>query len=183
MVSGVVDRISERDGKFGKMYSIKLRDNDVWYGLKGYRPGAVKQGQVVEFEAAQNARGYWDADGKNIRVLQDAVVEAPAARAVARGATVTKDDYWRRREERDVVNDQLRNIGAARNTAIAFVDLLAKYEGLKLPTKQADREKALLEAVEHYREEFMSGVEQEPEETTTESTDSGTKTSSEEEWA
>lgn len=179
MVNGVVERVSERAGKFGTMYSIKLRDNDQWYGIKG-RATTPKQGQQIEFEAAQNARGYWDADGKTIRVLQDAVAEAPTARAVARGTAVTKDDYWKRREDRDVLNDQLRNIGAARNTAIAFVDLLAKYEALKLPTKQADREKALLEAVEHYRVEFMSGVQEEPEEAAAEAE---VKVENDEEWA
>lgn len=181
-VKGVVDRVSEKDGKYGKMFSLKLRDSDTWYGLKGAKYMPVKPGQLVEFEAAQNDRGYWDADGRGVKVLQDAVAEAPAARAVAAGATVTKDDYWRRREDRDLLNDQLRNVGAARNTAIAFVDLLAKYEGVKLPAKQADREKALLEAVHHYTEEFMNGIQQEPAEATVVDPAAKATKAAEEEW-
>jgi hypothetical protein len=161
MVKGVVDRVSEKAGKFGTMYSVKLRDTDTWYGLKGAKPRFV-EGNLIEFEAHQNARGYWDADGRSVRVLEATVAAAPAARAVAGAQPVGKDDYWKRKEERDLTNDQLRNIGAARNTAIAFVDLLAKYEAVKLPKTQADREKALLAAVEHYRKEFMSEVVEEP---------------------
>lgn len=162
LVEGVVERTSEKPGKFGTMYSVKLRNSDTWYGLKGAKYQPFKNGQKVEFDAAQNQRGYWDADSKSVRVLEDVVAEAPAAAAVGRSNYISKDDYWSRKEERDLKNDHLRNVGAARNTAIAFVDLLAKYEAVKLPAKQAEREAALLEAVETYKEEFMKGVESEP---------------------
>lgn len=152
MAEGVVYKVFERPGKFGTMYSIKLNDDANYYGTGKARP-PVKEGQKIQFSAAQNARGYWDADVNSIKVVEATVSAAPSARSVA-----GKDDYWNRKEERDLVENARRHEGASRNTAIEFVKFLVEQEALPVPAKKAEKADALLEYVEHYKAIFMGEV-------------------------
>jgi 2C-methyl-D-erythritol 2,4-cyclodiphosphate synthase len=152
MVEGVVYRVFEKPTKFGKMYSVKLMDDPQYYGT-GRNAPPVREGQQVQFNASQNERGYWDADVKSFKVVEASVSAAPSARSSIK--VNAKDDYWTRKEERDLLNDKLRNIGAARNTAIEFVKFIVAQEAVTLPTKKADKADALLALVEHYRAEFQ----------------------------
>lgn len=153
MISGIVDRVGEKSMANGrKLYSIKLQNNPTWFGTKFSHPG-VSQGQQVEFEAAQNERGYWDVRPGTIKAKADApAVTGPAVRQTFTNA---KDDYWTRKEERDLVENERRHEGASRNTAIAFVDLLLKNNALAVPSKKAELADAILKYVETYKEQFM----------------------------
>lgn len=156
MVEGVVYKVFDRATKFGKMYSIKLTDDPNYYGTGRTAP-PVSEGAKVQFVAKQNERGYWDADPKSFKVVEASVSVAPSARSSVK--VNAKDDYWTRKEERDLLNDKLRNVGAARNTAIEFVKFLVAQEAITLPTKKADKADALLALVEHYRVEFQKTEE------------------------
>lgn len=133
--------------KRGRFYSMLV--DDKWYGLGSNDPG-FSDGAMVEFEVTQNG-DYFNA--KNVKVLGKS-----ATKPVTTGSRTVnnneKEDYFRRKEERDVLNDKLRNIGAGRNTAIAFVDLLVKADAIKLPAAQNKKADALFEAVEYYRVKF-----------------------------
>jgi hypothetical protein len=159
MVEGTVYKIFEKPTKFGKMYSVKLMDDPNYYGTGKIAP-PVREGAKVQFTAGQNERGYWDADPKSFKVVEASVSVAPSARSSVK--VNAKDDYWTRKEERDLLNDKLRNIGAARNTAIEFVKFLVAQEAVTLPSKKADKADALLALVEHYRVEFQKVEEAKP---------------------
>ena len=149
MVKGLVYKVFSRQAGRGTAYSIKLDGDAEYYGTGFKSPGNI-EGKYVTFEAGKNAKGYWEVDLSSLRVMEtDAKV---AAKEV--GDVLTKDTYWNRKEERDVLNDKLRNVGASTNTAIAFVELLLKAEAIQIPTKKPDREKAIAELVSYYAAKF-----------------------------
>lgn len=150
MIKGTVTRVH----KNGRFYSILV--DEVWYGVGSNKPD-FDEGVMVEFEATKNGR-YWNADPDTINVLGKAKKsfskpQVSGSRVAAGG---DREDYWKNKEARDIKNDKQREIGASRNTAIAFVELLLKTEALKLPAKQADKADAVLAAVEYYTNWFMT---------------------------
>jgi hypothetical protein len=152
IVKGVVYKVFSRPAGRGTAYSIKLEGNDVYYGC-GFKDPGLNPGDAVQFEANLNAKNYWEVDPKSIRKLDSTpVIHNPTARQAV--AVNGKDDYWTRKEQRDIANDVARNIGASTNTAISFVELLLKAEAVKLPAKIADREQVLAELVSYYAKKF-----------------------------
>lgn len=75
MIRGYVESLSSRPGQYGLMHSMKV--DNVNYGTKSTMP-PCRQGDFVEFSAVQNAKGYWDADAKSIKVLPTGAPAAPA---------------------------------------------------------------------------------------------------------
>lgn len=63
-IKGVVEKIAGTQGKFGMMWSMTV--SGTRYGLKGNEP-RCRQGDTIEFEAAQNDKGFWDANARTIR--------------------------------------------------------------------------------------------------------------------
>lgn len=153
-VKGTVEKIH----KNGRFYSIVV--DAKWYGVGANQP-QFAEGDMVEFATSTNDKGYVNADGP-IEVLGKGKAPAPQSRSkVSTGRvehTNEREDYWKNKEARDVRNDVMREIGAGRNTAIAFVGLLLSNEALALPAKKEAKADALFAAVEYYREKF-SGAE------------------------
>lgn len=156
MVKGKVFKVSGKQFQFGMLYSIKLDGNPTYYSTGKDKP-RCKDGDYVQFEEYQNVAGYWNAKPESVLVLDETPqVSTGASVKTAYQGGVSKDDYWARKEARDLENDKARNVGASRNTAIAFVDLLQKSEALKLPTKQSEKADVLFEYVEHYAQKFQA---------------------------
>lgn len=64
--SGVVEKITEKDGTYGKMYSMKVNGN--WYGIGKYPP-KCNEGDSVEFQ--WTARGnFRNAEPKTLTKVQ-----------------------------------------------------------------------------------------------------------------
>lgn len=70
-----------------------------------------------------------------------------------------KDDYWRRKEERDVEVQRAIQYQSSRNAAIAAFDVLLKAEAVKLPAKQADKYDAALALIEELTDHFNHQVD------------------------
>jgi hypothetical protein len=156
-IKGVVYKVFTRPAGRGTAYSIKLDGDAVYYGT-GFKAPPVTAGQYISFEASKNARGHWDAEMDTIKILPNEV----QVQTTGSGMSITKDDYWKRKEDRDLLNDKLRNVGARTNTAIAFVELLIKADAVKLPAKQSDREEVIAGLVKHYTDTIgMPDKEQE----------------------
>ena len=154
MIKGVVQKIT----KNGPAYNIKV--DEQWYGC-GFNKPAFSEGSMIKFEAIQ--KGKWvNVDQESLEVLGDAPL--PEKKKVVDyssqvTSTTTRDEYWARKEERDIKNDLDRHVGATRNTAIAFVDLLVRNEALKLPASKDAKADALFQAVEYYASLFSGGSE------------------------
>jgi hypothetical protein len=164
LYKGYIKEVLTRDTDWGKMYNIKLSTGDQ-IGFGKYPPKVkMVEGDYVQVEADLNDKGYLNGKNKTFKVLPkptEGEDVAPAAASVARGASVGKDDYWKGKEARDVVNDRARNVGAARNTAIAWIDLLMKNDAIKISTKKDEREDQLNTALDEYTKKFMVGIEEE----------------------
>jgi hypothetical protein len=146
MIKGTVSKVRQN----GRWYSMLV--DKTWYGLGSNKP-SFSEGQMVQFEASQNG-DFMNADFKTIKVMGAGIPTKSAPTASRTVHANEKDDYWRKKEERDLHNDKMREIGAGRNTAIAFVDLLMKNNAIKLPTNTAKAADAIFEAVEYYRLKF-----------------------------
>ena len=139
VVSGVVKYVNGANA--GGFYSIKVDTMEQPIGVGKYPP-KCKVGDTVEFTYSNNARGYPNADFKSLKVVSSSQPQPAQARvspaatpsAVA-GVPMSKDDYWRNKETRDLVNeirrDRERTVTqneirhqAARNAAIEFMRLL-----------------------------------------------------------
>lgn len=146
MVQGTVKQVIERPWGNKTMYSLSLLDHEVLYGFGPVNPRA-KPGDKVEFEAEKNAKGYWQGDKATLKVVAGTnEVSSGGSSVVVAKAAVGKDSYWDRKESRDVTNDEHRELGATRNTAIEWIKLLISQEAFKLPpaTKREDFFNALL---------------------------------------
>lgn len=144
-VSGVVSDIKQ----FGKAFNLVVDGESYGYGFE--RPG-FGVGTPVSFTFSMN--GKWrNVDKGSVKVLDS----APAPKVVnGVGAVKGKDDYWSRKETRDVENDKKREYGATRNSAIAVVDLLLKYEAVKIPAK-GDKVEFILALVEDVTSKMQTG--------------------------
>lgn len=147
--------------KNGKAFNAKvdLGSEQKWYGC-GFAKPAFAVGTNISFDVKVN--GKWEnIDQDSVQVVaQGPVAKAPAT-ASGKSSYAAKDDYWNRKEERDVQNDKNREIGASRNTAIAFVNLLIQNKGLDLSKvkKAGEIEGIIFQAVEYYAEVFRGDAQ------------------------
>lgn len=134
--SGIVGVVSERAGKYGPMYSIKLEGDESWYGTKSTKPN-VNQGDAVEFNFSNNARGYPDVDLSSIVVL-----DAAAAATVASAAPAATATEGRKAFDRKQAVIVYQNAG---NRALELIKLANEVGVLDLPSKgtKADKYNAL----------------------------------------
>lgn len=164
LFKGYIKEVIERQTDWGKMYNIKLSTGDQ-IGFGKFPPKAkMVEGDYVQVEAELNDKGYLNGKNKTFKVLPKPAEEetvAASAANVVKWAASGKDDYWKGKEARDVVNDKARNVGAARNTAIAWIDLLMKNDAIKISTKKDEREDQLNTALDEYTKKFMVGIESE----------------------
>jgi hypothetical protein len=169
-VRGTIQYVPEpRTFKNSKYYSIKL--NDIYYSVGSKQP--PEAGTLVEFEAEKNDKGYWNVTKAGLTVVKaEAPSQSVATRAVAAAAVspMSKDDYWRRKEERDlakedewIAKDKRIELQSCRNSAIELVKLLITpiqtAEGpvaiVKLPGK-AKQVEFVEKLVDEYTSKFVS---------------------------
>lgn len=153
--SGIVKRIITRPWGNKTFYSVALTNSENLFGFGPHNP-KVNEGDDIEFEANTNAKGYWEAKSGSLVVRargSEQTAQGASAAVVAKGV-MTKDDYWGRKEARDVKQDELREIGATRNTAIEWIKFLFEKEALKMPAKPAERESFLNDVLADYINKF-----------------------------
>jgi hypothetical protein len=155
MISGQVTQVYQKQWQDKTFYSLQLNDGEN-YGFGPFKPSAGI-GDKVEFEAEKNPKGFWAAKKDTLKVTKGTEQEVTAASAKA----VSKDKYWTDKETRDIHNDQLRSLGACRNTAIEWIKVLLQNEAAKLPAAAAKKEEALNHLLDSYVDLFMNGVKKE----------------------
>lgn len=132
-MKGTVKALGKRDWNGKTLYSIKV--DDEWYGTGTDNP-KLDRGDLIEFNYTENGK-YKNADVKTISVLRKGTeVFKASTKNVAFGG---KDDYWKKREERDVITQQVIQLQSSRNSAIALADVLLKNGAVKLPEAQAKK--------------------------------------------
>lgn len=123
---GTVERISEREGKFGPMISYMI--NGDWYLLKGrkYKERGIGEGTVVEFEFTTNDRGYKDIVKGTMREAGDSAAAPAASSKPATQAQPYKDP------RQTIISKQ-----SAMNTALEFVKLAVSVDAVPFTAKKS----------------------------------------------
>lgn len=66
MIKGEAQVLSSKEHGGKTYHSVKV--NDVWYGL-GLEAPSFAKGALIQFEEKQNDKGFWNANGKTLKVL------------------------------------------------------------------------------------------------------------------
>lgn len=66
MIKGEVQALSSKEHGGKTYHSVKV--NDVFYGL-GLMAPTFSKGALIQFEETQNDKGFWNANGKTLKVL------------------------------------------------------------------------------------------------------------------
>lgn len=155
MIQGQITRVLEKQWNDKTFYTIQV--DGEYYGLGEAKPKA-KPGDTAQFEADKNPKGFWAIKKGTLAITPapaESVSTAPVVAQVG-GKSQGSNEFWANKEAREVKNDHLRSLGAARNTAIEWIKFLTQTESLKLPAKTADKEQALNLLLNNYVELFMS---------------------------
>jgi hypothetical protein len=154
IVAGRIDRVVERETKFGKMYSLQVAGE--FYGL-GKALGGVAAGDFVEFEAEKNERGYLDI--KKGTIKPGTAPAAAPVKAVSNNTGSTTGSgqtsgYSDNRQDSIVYQ-------SSRKDALEFVSML-REEGLidYGKAKGADKIAILETYVDKTTEHFIAEVKQ-----------------------
>jgi len=118
-VENIVVKEGATNGKPWALYSIKVGDN--YYGV-GFDSPPCKEGDVVEFDAGTNAKGYGEA--KNIVVVEGASEAAPAAASPA-----TKDNGGGYVDKRNI-SIQLQS---SRKDALVTLQIMQGADAIPFP--------------------------------------------------
>jgi hypothetical protein len=121
IIKGKVTNIRERDTAVGTMYDVEI--NGKLFGAGKYAP-KCKVGQYVKFEAKYNGK-YANVGGK-IQII-DASEAGPAPAAASSGGG------GRSYQANDDKRQEIISRQAARNTAVAFLQILADKDAIPMP--------------------------------------------------
>jgi hypothetical protein len=156
-MQGAVSFVSEKPWQNKVLHSFKLANDPTWYGMGTIKP-PISKGDFVEFEVDVAPNGRVNVRGGNITVRKAAQASQQVAPAQAwknaEGSGMTKDDYWKNREARDIVVQERIQYQSARNSAIAFVDLLLKKECVEPPKAMNKRYDWLFALVNEVTEKY-----------------------------
>jgi hypothetical protein len=160
MVNGVIKQVLTKPWQDKTFYSIQLVNDNTFYGFGAAKPKAAV-GDFVAFHAAQNSKGFWQADPQSLAIeANPSPVRSGATAYNPQKDYAAKDTYWKDKEKRDIENDKLRSLGAARNTAIEWVKFLVEKEALPMGKTVAKREESLNLVLDDYTKKFMSGIDE-----------------------
>lgn len=132
--NGVVSKIFPKSN-WGT-YSFGMQGQRGYYNM-GKIPPFFSEGQTIEFDGTPGKReGNVDVNANTIKVVTEEQVQPkdynmPKTETGARKVQVLqKDDYWQRREERDVETQKRIEIQACRNAAIQLVQAVGLEPGV-----------------------------------------------------
>ena len=130
-VTGTVTRTNSREfnGRKGPftMYSFQTDQDDDWIGC-GTKQPPFNEGDNITFAWEFNNKGYKTlVDGSVVKLQQAA---APSAGKPA-GGRVSRDDYWRNKEARDIEIVEPRiTLSASRTAAIQVIGLALQHDAI-----------------------------------------------------
>ena len=123
-ISGKIQYLNEKEGKFGKSYNIKV-DGTAYYLQGKYPPRGIDAGDYVEFETQMKGNFPVVVTGSLRKVEASTPPPAAAGKPAAFKAASSYDD------RQDVISKQ-----AALNTALAFLEFAKANETLPVPKQK-----------------------------------------------
>lgn len=167
MVKGIVNYVGgkpwkDRSGVDVTLHSFRLVDNNTFYTCGTTSPG-VEKGQLIEFDGTVKGEDKFQVNLPSIKILKEAtteVVQPTTGSTVKMGwrgsykSNISKDDYWKRKEERDIANEGRREatqeiiqLQSSRNSAIAAAEVILDNGGLDLEKIAKGKKKEAIEAL------------------------------------
>lgn len=151
----------------GRMsYSIRLKNEEKWFQCGPADP-KVQKGDLVEFEYETN-NGYYNVLVDTISVIDLGATpkshsnSVPSTFSPGNHKGGSKDQYWDERFARDIENDKHRKANevkiqyqAARNAAIATVDILTREKALIIPEKKGAASEVIMAKIEDLTNEYF----------------------------
>jgi hypothetical protein len=179
-VVGTVSAILSSTAKNGtKYWRFQVSEEKRSFGVGTIAP-KFATGDLVSFTVQKNDNGFWDAVGEVEKVQGNPTAAGYAANprgtapSGARATTLSKDDYWANREQRDVDTQKRIELQSCRNSAIEVVKvMLTPVEGElpigKLPAKNKryDFILALVDEITHRFIDANAGKKSNPAEAPT----------------
>ena len=133
-VNGKIAFVNEKNWNGKTLYSLKLQNDDALYMCGERKPNANK-GDFVSFGFKEGGNGRHSVDVKTIEVKKAEVVSAGSGNF----GKMENTSYDKRQE---TIEYQ-----AARNSAIAAANVILTAGALKLPAKEADKYKVVVELI------------------------------------
>lgn len=118
-IKGKVTNVRERETSAGTMYDVEI--NGKMYGAGKFKP-TVREGQYVKFPVKYNGK-FANVGGKIEVIEESEATPAPAGGSGGRSYGGYNDD-----KRQEIISRQ-----AARNTAVAFMQILASKDAIPLP--------------------------------------------------
>ena len=159
-VSGVVKWVGSKAVRNSTLWSFSVEGNTEFFRC-GFTKPNINKGDNVTFEYEVNQYGN-QVNAKDIRVIGAAPVNAPTKGASWPTQGVgggSKDDYWKKKEENDVVKDASIQYMACTNTAVSILKLAQDAGVLTLGAgAKANKLDTLLQQVYLIRDELYGQV-------------------------
>lgn len=161
---GVISRVFDKPYQNKTLYSFQLQGDSQYYRLGEKKPPFVQNGASIQFDVDMKGN---NATAKNVAPWMEQVIPAAIQNPIPYAPpAAAKDTYWNNKEKADVERQKKIEIQAARNAAIEFISILLSQDAVKLPAKQADKEAALADMLNHYIEKFIAENSGKSDETT-----------------
>ena len=156
-VSGVVKWVGSKAVRNSTLWSFSVEGNTEFFRC-GFTKPNINKGDNVTFEYEVNQYGN-QVNAKDIRVLGSAPPQAARPAPAQQVSGGGKDDYWKKKEENDVVKDASIQYMACTNTAVSILKLAQDAGVLTLGAgAKANKLDTLLQQVYLIRDELYGQV-------------------------
>jgi|SRR6185437_15113373 len=161
---GYVTYLGGTTYKGQKLYSFRLKNQDLWFRCGTAEP-AISKDDLIEFEYEEKD-GFANVDLASIRSIDlstsSDVPEVRTAEYRVNSGGLSKDDYWKNKELRDLAKDDYYKANdlriqyqSARNAAITVVDVLLREKLLKL-AKDGDNVAVVIGKIDDLTNDFFA---------------------------
>lgn len=156
-VTGVVKWVGSKAVRNSTLWSFSIEGNTEFFRC-GFTKPNINKGDNVTFEYEVNQYGN-QVNAKDIRVLGSAPPQAARTAPTQQVSGGSKDDYWKKKEENDVVKDLSIQYMACTNTAVSILKLAQDAGVLALGAgAKAGKLDTLLQQVYLIRDELYTQV-------------------------
>lgn len=134
-MKGTVQAISAKEFNGTLLFSAKIGEN--WVGFGSDKP-TFNKGDLIEVDVTTNNRGRLVAVKDTVKPITQGTQVIEGSKPWAKNA---KDDYWTRKEERDILTQSVIQLQSSRNSAIAMASLLLQAGAIPGYDKAAEKKK------------------------------------------
>jgi len=136
------------------MHSFMDTD-EKWWGM-GINKPKFDEGDTISFEFEKNGK-FSNVDPKSIEIdAESDTASATPSSSKPKSSYAQKDDYWVQKAELDVLTQREIRWAGSRNSAIALMDLLIKYDVIPLAKAKGDKEEVFMQYLNSYTQGFYA---------------------------